>query len=216
MYGPLWANWLGSYIFKRLFHPRKVFSISLIHSRAKKSASESRKFAGNCHFLMHETRVCNEFRHKQSTTLGLGVLILQDKHAKSDQGIYFSDFEALVDKSIRWLPLVALVARWLRVRCRWSRARHPRNITLPLESLTLEWLLKICDINEIGNVMENNLKCLFTWIQFARTEISSRQIHHEIYLDFLASFNIWSLQFCQTSKTVLAIPCPPETAKFFK
>ena len=59
---------------------------------------------------MHESRVCNEFRRKQSTALGFGVLLLQDKREKLDQGTYFSDFEALVDKSIRWLPLVALVA----------------------------------------------------------------------------------------------------------
>ena len=81
-----------------------------MHSRAKKSASESRIFAGNCHFLMHKSRVCNEFRRKQSTALGFGVLLLQDKREKLDQGTYFSDFEARVDKSICWLPLVALVA----------------------------------------------------------------------------------------------------------
>ena len=51
-----------------------MFSISIMHSHAKKSASESRIFAGNCHFLMHESRVCNEFRRKQSTALGFGVL----------------------------------------------------------------------------------------------------------------------------------------------
>ena len=113
MSGPLWANWLASYIFVRLFHLKKVFFIWIMYPCTKKSAPESCIFAGNCKFRMNKTRVSNEFWHKQSTTIGVRTLTLNGKQKSSAQGTNFSDFEALVDKSIRSLPLVALVVRSL-------------------------------------------------------------------------------------------------------